>query len=136
MADKPGLTGVGNNLNRIFVLNSDLAFGCGTSVYKYSDTSLSIIDNEVKVKNVIDVILKDNPVKTSLEFSVTFKSADNLVIELYNLLGKFIQQLSRDIINFKQTKHYNFNVNHLSSGSYFLNFHSNTGRQTYKFIKR
>ncbi|TPV34115.1 T9SS type A sorting domain-containing protein [Paucihalobacter ruber] len=129
-------TGIGNNLNRIIVLNTGLAYGCGTSVYKYSDTSLSIVDDEIKGKNVLDVTLKDNPVKSSLEFSVTFDSADNLVIEIYDLSGKFIQQLSRDIVNSKQIKSYSFNVDHLASGSYFLNFHSNTGRQSFKFIKQ
>lgn len=128
-------TGVGNNLNRIIVLNTGLAYGCGTSVYKYSDTNLSIVDDEIKGKNVLDVTLKDNPIKSSIEFFVRFESADNLVIELYDLSGKFIRQLSRDVINFEQTKHYNFNVDHLSAGSYFLNFHSNTGRQSHKFIK-
>jgi photosystem II stability/assembly factor-like uncharacterized protein len=129
-------TGVGNNLNRIFVLNSGLAYGCGTSVYKYTDTSLSIIEDEMKGKNALYVTLKDNPVKSSLEFSITFESTDNLLIELYDLSGKFIQQLSRDIVNSKQIKSYYFNVDHLASGSYFLNFHCNTGRQSFKFIKQ
>lgn len=131
-------TGIGNNLNRIVVLNSGLAYGCGTSVYKYTDTSLSIIDIEDEMigKNVLNVTLNDNPVKSSLEFSVRFESADNLVIELYDLSGKFIQQLSRDIVNSKEIKSYSFNVDHLTSGSYFLNFHSNTGRQSFKFIKQ
>ena len=128
-------TGVGNNLNRIFVLNSGLAYGCGTSVYKYSDASLSVLETNMKLNKPVNVNFANNPVASFLEFSVSFESADNLVIEIYNINGKFIQQVSRDIIEYKQVKNYKFNVEHLASGSYFLNFHSNTGRQSYQFIK-
>lgn len=128
-------TGVGNNLNRIFVLNSSLAYGCGTSVYKYTDTSLSVIETNVAPKNTVNIIFNNNPVGLYLEFSVGFESSDNMVIEIYDINGKFIQQVSRDIIHAKQVKNYKFNVEHLATGSYFLNFHSNTGRQSYPFIK-
>lgn len=129
-------TEVGNNLNKIFVLNSGLAYGCGTSVYKYTDSSLSVIKDELITSSVITIKLKENPIKEILEFSVDFKSADNLVIEIYDLSGKFIQQFSRDIINSSQLKNYQFNVKHLSAGQYFLNFHSNTGRKSFKILKQ
>lgn len=128
-------TGVGSNLNRIVVINSNLAYGCGTSVYKYTDNSLSVNQIEVETVPVVSLELLSNPISEVLEFKIEFESADNLVIELYDLQGKFIQQLTREIIAFKQTKNYNYKADHLSSGSYFLNIHTNTGRKTYKFIK-
>lgn len=129
-------TGVGNNLNRIFIVNSNLAYGCGTSVYKYTDASLSIGINEVETTPVITISLSENPIKNILEIEVTFESSDNIVIELYDIQGRFINQLSREIIDFKQTKIYQFNVEDLPTGSYFLNVHSNTGRKPFKFLKQ
>lgn len=129
-------TGVGNNLNRIFVVSSNLAYGCGTSVYKFTDTSLSVNEVDVETKAVVELELQSNPVNDVLKFQINFESADNIVIELYDLQGKFLQQLSREIIFFKQTKNYEFKVNQLSSGSYFLNIHTNTGRKSYQFLKR
>lgn len=129
-------TNVGNNLNRIFIVNSNLAFGCGTSVYKYTDASLSTDKIEVETTPVILISMLENPVKNVLEIAISFESSDNIVIELYDLQGRFINQLSRDIIDFKQTKSYLFNVENLTGGSYFLNIHSNTGRKTIKFLKQ
>lgn len=129
-------TGVGNNLNRIFVVSSNLAYGCGTSVYKFTDTSLSVNEVDVETKAVVELELQSNPVNDVLKFQINFESADNIVIELYDLQGKFLQQLSREIISFKRTKNYEFKVSQLSSGSYFLNIHTNTGRKSYQFLKR
>lgn len=129
-------TGIGNNLNRIFILNSGLAYGCGTSIYKYSDGSLSINAFEVETIPAITISIVENPIKEVLDLNITFESSDNIVIEIYDIQGRFIEQLARDLIYFKQTKKYQFKVDNLSAGSYFLNVHTNTGRKTLKFLKQ
>jgi photosystem II stability/assembly factor-like uncharacterized protein len=128
---------VGGNLNRVFVINTTTVFASGTSVYKYTDKVLDLVD-DLKVHSRKPLVIKmlENPIKNSLKFTVTYTNNDHMLIELYDNTGKFVKQLSReDIYGENQTKNYNFSVKDLSSGLYFLNFHNNTGRQSIKFVK-
>lgn len=129
--------GVGGNLNRIFVINNTYAYAAGTTIYRYSDATLST-DEVLGERLPLVVKLSENPVGDLLEFSVTYRFNDNMVIELYNIQGKLIRQLVRDRIPEVDgtTKSYQFPVDDLSSGMYILNFHNNTGRQSTKFIKK
>lgn len=127
---------IGSNLNRIFVLSPTLAYGCGTSIYKFSESeTLSTNPAPVKATKPVTIIFKNNPVKTHLQLNVNFSASDNMLIELYDNAGKFIQQLTRTIVTAKTSKDYNFDVSHLSSGNYFVNFHYNNGRESLKMIK-
>ncbi|MEQ6125218.1 T9SS type A sorting domain-containing protein [Pseudotenacibaculum sp. MALMAid0570] len=129
--------GVGGNLNRIFVVNNTYAFGAGTTVYRYSDATLST-DDVLGERLPLKVELSENPVEDLLKFTITYRFNDNMVIELYDIQGKLIRQLARDRISDVSggTKNYEFNVSDLSAGMYILNFHNNTGRQSTKFIKK
>ncbi len=127
---------IGNNLNRIFITSSNTAYAAGTTVYKYTDQTLGTIDISKPEKSPLQITLLKNPVKNNVEFSINFKSDDNLLIELYDGIGRFIKQISRETI--KTTgiqKQYSFSVMDLASGVYFLDFHNNSGRQSVKFIK-
>lgn len=127
---------IGSNLNRIFIINSTTAYAAGTTVYKYTEDTLGVEDlSETDVKH-LEIKLFENPVETFLEFSINFESNDNILIELYDINGKFIKQLSRDIITQMTLKNYRFNVSDLASGSYFIDFHNNSGRSSMKFIKK
>ncbi len=127
---------VGSNLNRIFVISPALAYASGTSIYKFTDASLNISEVESNSKT-LDIHIKNNPVDTTLEFSIYFHNNDNLLIELYDSKGTFIKQLSREIITATGIeKHYAFDVSELSSGTYFLNLHNNFQRESIKFIKQ
>lgn len=84
----------------------------------------------------MDITIVQNPVETNLEFSINFESDDNILIELYSINGQFIKQLSRDIITQKTLKNYSFNVSDLGSGTYFIDFHNNSGRSSLKFVKK
>ncbi|MFK7780747.1 YCF48-related protein [Psychroserpens sp.] len=127
---------VGNNLNRIFVINSNTVYASGTTVYKYTEDTLSTEDLSEGDYKHLDIKILANPVLTNLEFSINFESDDNLLIELYDINGKFIKQLSRDIVLQPILKTYKFNVTNLVSGTYFINFHNNSGRSSLKFIKK
>ena len=130
-------TGVGGNLNRIFVINKTYAFASGTAVYKYTNETLST-ENVGKARIPLNIELLDNPVEDKLVFSIQYKGSDNMVIELYDVNGKFLKQLANDkIVDASGVqKQYLFEISNLSSGVYFLNFHNNTGRQSIKFIKK
>ncbi|MEC3906971.1 YCF48-related protein [Tamlana sp. 2201CG12-4] len=125
----------GSNLNRIFIINSTLAYASGTSVYKYTEETLNT--DSIKERDRLDlaVRLENNPVSSILTFDITFESDDNLLIELYDVNGALIRQLTRDRVYSKSIKKYSFNVEDLASGGYLINFHNNTGRQSLKFIK-
>lgn len=127
---------IGNNLNRIFIINASTAYAAGTTVYKYTEATLSVEDLAQQDNKHLDIDIFKNPVDANLEFTINFKSDDNILIELYNLNGKFIKQLSRDIIIETQIKTYSFNVSDLASGTYFIDFHNNSGRSSLKFIKK
>ena len=129
--------GVGGNLNRIFVINSTRVFAAGTTIYRYADETLSTED-VLGERLPLKVELGENPVGDNLEFSITYRFNDNMVIELYDIQGKLIRQLIRDRypnVN-GGTRNYEFSVSDLSPGMYILNFHNNTGRQSSKFIKK
>ncbi len=130
-------SGIGSNLNRIFVLSPTLAYGCGTSVYKFSDSNtLNTATPTIPAEAPTSIAFKQNPVASNLEFSITYQASENMLIELYDAKGRFLQTLNRSIINGRTTKAYTYPVHHLSSGTYFVNFHYNNGRRTFKFVKR
>ena len=128
--------GVGNNLNRIFIINSTTAYAAGTSVYKYTEDTLGVEDLAQHDNQHLDIKILGNPVETNLEFTINFESDDNILIELYDINGKFIKLLSRDIILQPILKAYNFAVSDLATGTYFIDFHNNSGRSHLKFIKK
>ena len=127
---------VGSNLNRIFILSDTRAFASGATIYKFTDEALSSQDFEESFRKELEINLTTNPVGTNLELTIEFIKADNLMIELYDVTGLFIKQLKNDSINKSGKKTYTFNISNLSSGTYILDFHSNTGRESKKFIKR
>lgn len=128
--------GVGGNLNRIFIINSDLAYASGTTIYKFSDPALSIDDSTISHERIpLNITLDKNPIKDELKFTIHFNARDNIIIELYDINGKFIKKLKRDIISIANPKTYAFEFPY-ASGTYILSFHNNTGRQTLKFIKQ
>ncbi len=129
--------GVGGNLNRIFVINNTFAFAAGTTIYKYTDETLST--EEIGSPRIpLEIVLSENPVDTLLEFSIQYKGSDNMAIEMYDITGKMIRKLSSDEIVDASgiKKEYSYDVSDLSTGIYILNFHNNTGRQSLKFIKK
>jgi len=127
---------IGSNLNRIFIISPTLAYASGTSLYKFTETPLGIEPFGEKNRAKLNTSLKNNPIESILEFSIVFDSDDNLLMELYDLNGKFIRQLARDNILSKTKKDYTFNLEDLPSGTYFINLHNNTGRESVKFIKK
>lgn len=127
---------IGNNLNRIFIINSTTAYASGTTIYKYTEDTLGTEDLALGNYEHLEIKMFENPVESFLKFTINFESDDNILIELYDINGKFIKRLSRDIILQPILKTYNFNVSELSSGAYFIDFHNNSGRSSLKFIKK
>ncbi|WP_298394922.1 T9SS type A sorting domain-containing protein [Flavobacterium sp.] len=126
-------TNVGSNLNRIFVLSNDLAYACGTTIYKMTN-NLAMNQFQEQARIPLIVRVAPNPIKDKLMIEIDFKGVDHLMLGLYSNTGQLIKQLTLDEINGATTKKYTFDFPY-PSGIYFINLHTNTGRQSVKIIK-
>ena len=128
-------TGVGNNLNRIFFIGAT-AYASGTTLYKMS-TILSNSNPEPNNQNRINlkVIVSPNPVAEKLNIEIDFLAEDHILIDLYDSQGKLVKKLIKDDINTIGVKKYSFDFP-FPSGTYFIDFHNNSGRQTSKIVKK
>jgi photosystem II stability/assembly factor-like uncharacterized protein len=125
-------TGVGSNLNRIFFIGST-AYACGRTIYKMSNV-LSNSDFEEQDRSDLHVKVSPNPVNDKLNIEIEFLAEDHLLIDLYNNNGKLLKRLIKDDINTLGIKKYTFDFPY-PTGIYFIDFHTNTGKQTSKIIK-
>lgn len=126
--------GLGSNLNRIFFVNDNLAYASGSGIYKFSDQSLGNANFQEQARKLLKASVAPNPVKDKLTLTVEFIDNDHVVLELYDATGKRVKELQRDDISKASKKTYSFDFPY-PSGTYFLNIHTNTGRQSVKFIK-
>jgi hypothetical protein len=83
----------------------------------------------------LNVIVSPNPVVDKLNIEIDFLADDHILIDLYDSQGKLVKKLIKDDINAVGIKKYSFDFP-FSSGTYFIDFHNNSGRQTSKIIKK
>ena len=127
--------GVGLYLNRIFIVNNNLAYGAGATVYKFSDTTLNTKNFVEKSITPLKALILPNPVKDKLNVAIEFKESDHLVIDLYDAAGHRLKELQKDNIKNAGTKTYSFDFPY-AAGVYFLDIHTNMIRQSLKFVKQ
>lgn len=126
-------TGVGSNLNRIFFIGNT-AYTSGTTVYKMSSL-LSNSDFKEQDRVNLNVKVSPNPLSDKLNIDIDFLAEDHILIDLYDNTGKLVKKLIKDDINSIGIKKYSFDFP-FPSGTYFIDFHNNTGRQSAKIIKK
>lgn len=126
-------TGVGSNLNRIFFIGNT-AYASGSTIYKMSSI-LSNSDFEEQDRVDLKIKVSPNPLSDKLNIKIDFLAEDHILIDLYDSNGKLVKNLIKDDINSAGTKSYTFDFPY-SAGTYFIDFHTNTGRQSYKIIKK
>lgn len=126
-------TTVGSNLNRIFFVNNNLAYACGTTIYKMSN-SLNVNPFQEQARIPLKVKVVPNPIKDKLNLEVDFNGTDHLMLGLYSETGQLVEQLAIDETNQANHKEYTFDFPY-PKGVYFLNLHTNTGRQSIKIVK-
>lgn len=126
-------TTVGSNLNRIFFINNDLAYACGTTIYKMTN-NLAVNEFQELARVPLVIRVAPNPIKDKLNLEIDFRGVDHLMLGLYSETGQFIKQLKLDEIEAAGTKKYSFDFPY-ANGVYFLNLHTNTGRQSVKVTK-
>lgn len=123
--------GIGSMLNRIFVLNPDLVYASGRSLYRFRGNELSVdqIEDDTPEVKDLSVTIVPNPFSNQLNIVIDFQHTDNLIAELYDTGGRLLEQLVRDRITHPQRKHYAFDFPY-SPGTYILNIHTNNGRRS------
>lgn len=126
-------TGVGSNLNRIFFIGNT-AYAGGTTVYKMSSL-LSSVDFTEQNRTPLNIKVSPNPLVDKLNIEIEFTAEDHMIIDLYDNTGKLVKHLSKDEITIIGVKKYSFDFPY-ASGTYFIDFHNNTGRQSSKIIKK
>lgn len=126
-------TGVGSNLNRIFFIGNT-AYASGRTIYKMSNV-LSNVDFLEKDRTPLNIIVSPNPIVDKLNIEIEFTAEDHMVIDLYDNTGKLVKHLSKEDIYIIGVKKYSFDFPY-SSGTYHIDFHNNTGRQSSKIIKK
>ncbi len=127
-------TGVGSNLNRIFILHNNLVYASGATIYKYSESNLANANFIEKNRVPLKASIQPNPIKDKLNLSIDFPESDHFLITLYDARGRLIKELKKDDINAKGTKNYSFDFPY-PSGVYLIDIHNNTGRQSLKVLK-
>lgn len=127
-------TGIGSNLNRIQIMSDNLAYASGATVYKFSDSPLGSANFVEKARTPLKANVNPNPVKDKLNVTVEFTESDHLRMELYDASGRRIKELQRDNISAAGKKNYSFDFPY-APGVYLINLHTNTGRQSMKFVK-
>ncbi|WP_298222566.1 YCF48-related protein [Flavobacterium sp.] len=129
-------TDFGGNLNRIQVFNENLVYCSGEGIYKFSDQNLGTSPFNGNAERArLEVKISPNPVENQLEFTVNFKTSDNIMLRLFDANGKFIQKFITERIPGATSKKYSFPFPY-PAGTYFLNLHDDTGGQSEKFIKK
>lgn len=126
-------TGVGSNLNRIFFIGNT-AYASGRTIYKMSSI-LSHSNFEEHDRIPLDIKTSPNPLTDKLNIEINFLIEDHILIDLYDANGKLVKKLLKDDINSVGRKNYTFDFPY-PSGIYFIDFHTNSGRQTSKIIKK
>jgi photosystem II stability/assembly factor-like uncharacterized protein len=125
---------IGSNLNRIFIINDNLAYASGTTIYKYSDGNLGVNNFQESNRVPLKVRVQPNPIVDKLSVTIEFPDADHLVMELYDNMGKRLRELKLEEIQKASRKTYEFDFPY-PSGVYYVNVHCNTGRQSVKVVK-
>ena len=125
---------VGSNLNRIVILSDQLAYASGKTIYKYSDQGLGNADFHESPRQNLRVTVNPNPIQDKLVLQIEFPAADHLRLELYDAHGRRIKLLVKDDILQSSTQKYEFDFPY-APGIYFVNLHTNTGRQSCKVVK-
>lgn len=127
-------SGVGNNLNRIFIINDHLGYAAGASLYKFSDGVLATTNPKDNPRKELRAIVQPNPVKDKLHITIEFIDSDHLKMELYDGAGHLVRELQKEEISAAATKDYTFDFPY-AAGVYYVNIHTNTGRQSVRFVK-
>lgn len=124
-------TAVGSNLNRIFFIGN-IAYAAGFTIYKFSD-NLAVPDFPEHPRKALQAIISPNPVKEKLNISVEFLQSDHIRFELFDSDGRMLSELYNVEISGGGLKRFSFDFK-FPNGSYILNMHTNTGRQSIKFV--
>lgn len=125
---------LGGSLNRIYFVNNTVAYASGNEIYKMTHNLGVSNTKENDKERKLRVEAVPNPVKDRLLLTVFYEHSDHIIISLYDATGKFIGTIVKDDISLAGKKEYTVKFDY-PAGQYFIDIHSNLGRQSIKIIK-
>jgi hypothetical protein len=111
-----------------------LAYASGTTIYKFSEQGLGTGTFVESPRENLKATIFPNPIQDKLTIEIEFPEADHLRLELYDANGRRLKVLVKADITEQSTQKYTVDFPY-SAGVYYINLHTNTGRQTMKVVK-
>ncbi len=116
---------VGNYYNRFFRLNDYTAYLSGTSVYKFVDGNLGIVEN-YPYQEFHSIFVSPNPASSFLNVKIDFASDTQSEINLIAADGKIVKQIYKEMSNQGHVE-YNVSLNGIPAQTLFLTVNTNEG---------
>lgn len=127
---------VGGNYNRIFVIDSTLAFGAGQSVYKYSDTSASgISDPHTAFPPHLDWYLTPNPTDAQITAVIKLEQESLVRMTVINAAGTEQKEVFHQRLTAGEHRLALY-VGDLPAGQWWMGVQLNHGLHALPFIRR
>ncbi len=124
----------GVNVNRIRVLNDNLAYAIGTNVYRISKGNITEVDEFKEL--VEEYKLRQNypnPFNPATKINYEVAKTNHVTIKVYDSIGKEVATLVNDI-HLPGNYTYEFDASSFSSGVYYYTFKSGNFTETKKMV--
>jgi hypothetical protein len=115
-------------------LSDQLAYASGTTIYKFSEQGLGSSTFVESPREKLKTTVFPNPIQDKLTIEIEFPAADHLRMELYDANGRRIKLIQKADIPEQSTQKYTVDFPY-APGVYYINLHTNTGRQNIKVVK-
>ena len=115
----------------------DNEYGWGIPDYMEAHAIMTYVENQIGNAENVSVLAWPNPFNSELKIEIKSNTTDEeIVFELYNLVGARILSESHQIFNKATISLFQHKLINLNSGVYFLKIHSNKELITKKLIKQ
>lgn len=129
----------GASFNRFYFLNSGLAYASGSSIYKFSDTTLTATHQPLASKeheDGFDLTLSPNPTSGIMDIKFMLPVEDNLRMGIYAMNGALIREVYHQRGLLPGVYTFEIDGTQLPAGAYFLGIQRNCGLYSKPFVKR
>jgi hypothetical protein len=93
---------------------------------------VGVFDNEVKQQDNIKIY--PNPTSQNITVSIDFKNHSNLELAIYDVVGKNVYEYQAKNQYFHGLQNFDFNLNNLKKGLYFVEVKTINGKTSTKLL--
>ena len=116
---------VGNSYNRFFRINDYIAYLSGSSIYKFVDGDLGMIEKE-DFKEFHAIEVSPNPASSYLNIQIDFSSTSQCELNLISTDGTIVKSIYKGMVD-KGLEEYEVSLNGIASQTLFLTLQTNEG---------